>query len=362
MKKVIIVLSLAVVLVLSGCLPLLAQVYGNTVSNSQISKSLISKMQSNIKTHTFEGFTSENTFGDVLEKTDVKKIRYASLIYASELMGYPAAMQCTFSSYGGKLLLDELYFYIVFSGATAENMYEEQLLVKLDAELGDHIKNGYEDGYTEYTWEKGGWKVDMTFQEDDSGAFADVNVYPPMTIMGSLPKIPDMFPYQLGTDIYTVYQKETPRALPEGFSDFSSVEYKDGGIDVSLQFETDETGVIKFSMGNYNAWLNDMALKDSLDYYESFADGLESAAGKPEARGYGISDVEEDTDGGVSVTSGGTNGGGQGLNKQYILDAKAKYYWFEMNWTGIDFWADYGNGCSVSLDFSEEYFSGTANE
>lgn len=359
MKKAVVLVFLAAIVMLSACVPFMQGFY-NAVPNTKISESLISRMKNNTDTHSIEGFTAESTFGDCLENIGVTNARNASISFYSGIFGYPAVVRCSFMNYSGKLLLNDMHFYVAPGGKKDDDkLVAKELLAKLDNELGSCDKQSDADGITNYIWEKDGWKIRMSVYEDgwEPDSAAGLSVYAPFVVMGKFPEIPDIFPYQLGAGIDTVFQDIIPHSLPDDFDDSGSIEYLDEGINIRLQFKTDEAGAVKLSSGSYDADLNNMDIKGSLGFYESLADGLENAMGAPKARGYGIPDVQQD-----GMVSYGGSGGGQGMSAEDILNSGTKVYWFEINWPCIDFIADYEMGTSLHIDFYEEYLGGTANE
>lgn len=348
MKKILFPLCLAALMLLSGCIG-----FFNPVPNSQLSKSLISKVQNNIDTHSFEGFTHQSTFADVLGKIETRKVSGAHLAYRSNLLGYPTVNEYVFSPYrGNKLLLDFMAFDMLPGSGGNET---EDLLSKLDAELGSHKESSYEDDEKDYVWHKDGLSIDMSVDENDNQPDVTITVSPSVVILGILPsETPSIFPYKIGTDFNTVYRSETPSELPEESQDNSYLDYTDNGIEIRLQFKADETG-IWLSEGRYDIYANDMGVNGGLDYFDSLADGLKNAIGAPLSQGYGIPIVDED---GSSVSYEiGT--GGQGLSSKDILNSGKKYYWLDISWPGIQFDANYDTGITIRMEFSEEYFSGT---
>jgi hypothetical protein len=361
MKKIIMLISLSVVMILCGCAFMTSGRNYNPVPNAEISESLISKMQSNIGAHSIEGFTRESTFGEVLDKVSVKKISQAKLTYPSELLGYPTIMECVFDNFGGnQLTLDFMAFSVIPGGERSG--YEtkiEELLSAMDAELGSH-ESSSDEFSDEYSWDQNDCSIDILADKDiyeQSGVLADITVCADVVVFGIIPKSPDMFPYRLGTDIGTVYQSEAPGMLPMDFEYSGSLQYEDGDMEISLQFKTDAAGRIRLSKGRYDIYLNTMGFEDSLDYFESLADGLENAIGKPDARGYGIPDVDEDIFG-ISGFQYELTGGAQGLSAQDILDSGNKYYWMDMSWKSVHFRAEYVTDANIELEFSEEYING----
>ncbi len=357
MRKII-MLCLSLIIVLSGCITSY-----NAVPNPAISESLVSRMKNNADTHSIEGFTAQSTFGDVLEKIGPENISQASLSYNTEFLGYSAVMGCVFDNYKSKLRLEFMEFSIYPDGD--RNGYEsklEELVAKLDAEFGSHE---YTDEYDsdDYYWRVNNWHIDLSAYEEvyeQSGKLAFIWISPGTVLFGILPQTPDVCPYKFGEDIGTVYSGETPAALPDSFDYNCYLEYTDDGIEINLNFETDDTGV-KLREGRYDINLNDMGFEDSLDYFETLADGLEEAMGAPLSRGFGIPDVDMDNNEITGMTHE-TGAGGQGMSAQDILNSGKKYYWLDMNWPGVSFNADYCMGVSMDLDFTEGYFGGTANE
>jgi hypothetical protein len=194
----------------------------------------------------------------------------------------------------------------------------------------------------------------------DSNAIAVIRVSPGVVVMGVYPKCPALFPYPFGTDIQTVYQSETSGRLPKGFEYSASLDYEEEGIEISLRFVTDNTGSFRLGEGTYDVYLNGMGFKSSLDYFEALADGLVHAAGEPDARGYGIPDVDKDVYGigfSYEITEGA-----QGLSAQDIRESGDQYYWLDIRWENICFRAEYFSDASITIDFSGGYIKGTGKE
>ena len=185
---------------------------------------------------------------------------------------------------------------------------------------------------------------------------ADITIYHDFMVFGFIPKAPGMFPYQFGTDFNTIYQNESPGILPEDSSG-CYIDYEDEGIQISLKFKSDETG-IRLSEGQYDVLLNSVNFENSVDFFETLADGLEAAIGGADIRGYGIPEVFED-DFGISGYTYEEPYGADRLSAQDILDSGRDYYIFDTSWKDIEFDAERVMDVSIHMDFSEEYIGGT---
>ena len=355
MKKLIL-LALSIVLLLSGCM----FVGFNPVSNSEVYESLVSKMRNNAETHTLEGCTRESTYDDVLSVIGEQDISQAHLAYNYELLGSPVVIEYVFINRRGiGLSLKDMFFDIMPDREMDSDAQIEALVAQMDAELGAH-EYDLDDFDEIYSWDQNNCIIDLTVFDDgedggqrNSEAIGYLSVWPGTVVFGIFPECPDLFPYQLGTDIQTVYQNEKPAALPEGFEDSVYMEYTDNGIAVRLGFSADAAG-FKLRDGRYNVFLNPMSFKSSLKYFESLADDLETAVGDPEARGYGVPEVFENDSGYTHESTSGA----QSLSMQDILDSGGDDYWLDITWSNIRFSAAYVTDADIWIDFPEEYLLG----
>lgn len=227
MKKIVLAITLSAMILFCGCAsetvtsgaPGVYRVFDfSDMSSTEIIKALTKRVQNNIDTHTFEGFTGHSTFGEVLEKTEKDKILYAQLKYIDEILGYPAEMICDFR-YNGKdgLSLKRLDFFVLRSGEQAEHDSAMNILNMLDAEFGSHEQNIDGFGFHEYIWKKNGSIVEFYEIGGESNSLAHISLYTPSVFSGKLPEVSDIFPYQLGEDISTIYQNETPDIISEKY-------------------------------------------------------------------------------------------------------------------------------------------------
>lgn len=355
MKKIIL-LALSIVLLLSGCM----FVGLNPVSNLEVYESLVSMMRNNAETHTLEGCTRENTYDEVISVIGAQDISQAHLAYNIELLGSPVVMQCVFiNSRGIGLSLKDMFFDIMPDVEMDRDDQIEALVTQMDAELGTH-EYDLDDFDEIYSWDQNNCIIDLTVFDDgedggkrDSEAIGYISVLPGTVVFGIYPKCPDLFPYQLGTDIQTVYQNEKPAALPRGFEDSVYMEYTDDGIAVRLGFSADATG-FKLREGRYNVFLNPMSFKNSLDYFDSLADDLEIAVGEPKARGYGIPEVFDDDSGYTYECTSGA----QRLSAQDILYSGGDDYWLDITWSNIRFSAAYVTDADIWIEYPAEYLLG----
>ncbi len=363
MKKMIALILLSSVMMLSGCA--VFQGSYNSVPNTELSESLLTRMQNNISTRTLEGFTRESTIGDVVDTVGATNISQVHLMYPCELLGYPAVAEYVFDNTGGGYLcLDFMSFCIYPKSSAADYESElEEFVNNMDAELGSHETDFDDEFGDEYYWHINNCTIDMTAYEEDyleSGMLADFSVHYDFAVFGFIPKAPDLFPYQFGTEFSTIYQSESPGILPEDSSS-CQLSYEDKGIEIRLQFKSDETG-IRLSEGQYDILLNSMNSENSLDYFESLADGLEAAVGKADVRWYGIPEVFEDDFGALSGYTYEEPDGAQRMSAQDILDSGKNYYLLNIRWKDISFDADHVADSSIHMDFSEQYIGGTARD
>lgn len=354
MKKTLLILVLAIGVILSGCAfdpasPFYSERSSNPnpvdserLSNPELSETLISRAQKNINARAFEGFTDESTFGDCLAKISKESISYAIISYETELLGYPASIECSFSKHGNELLADAFSFHVM----SVSDAVVEELLDKLDAELG----NRKTDPFADYEWEKDGLSVALSHFKDYHGQL-HISMYAPRAAGGIFPNVPSIFPCQLGADIDTVYNGITMAPPSEAMHGESSLNYRDGGFDISLRFIMDEAGAIRFLEGTYYINNDDMSFEDSVNYYDSFADSLQGMIeSAPFRRGFGVQIIYDDEWTIYEVESDSSD---QLISAKDILDSNSAYYNFQAEWPGIFYNAEYNEyGCSSFLHFN----------
>ena len=246
-------------------------------------------------------------------------------------------------------------------GGTNDNDTQiEEILAQMDVALGSH-KSNHDDFGDEYSWDQNNCSISMTVYDEsvqDSGEVALIAVNPKVIMFGIFPKCPALFPYPFGTNIQTVYHNEKSSSLPEGFENSGSLTYKEDGVEISLQFITEETGDIRLSEGRYDVCLNTMGFKKSLEYFETLSDGLVAVVGQPDAKGYGLPEVFQDESGFTYEISPGA----QGLSAQNIIDSGEDDYWLDIRWENISFCAEYVNDAQMWIEFSDGYINKTGTE
>ncbi len=355
MKKTVMLIILSTLLLFSGCM-------NEFIDNSPsvISKSLIARMQKNINTKSLEGFTRNSTFCDALKKIPVREISQAKLMYNSVLFGSPVVSEYIFDYRGSGLSLGWMNFSIMPDGSNDRDAQIKEILAQMDAALGRH-KSSHDDFGDEYSWDQNNCSISMTVYDEnvqDSGEFAQIAVNPKVIIFGIFPKCPAQFPYPFGTDIQTVYYNEKPSPLPAGFENSGSLTYKEGGVEICLQFITEETGDIRVSEGRYDVYLNTMGFKKSLIYFETLSDGLITVVGEPDAKGYGVPDVFQDESGFTYEISPGA----QGLSAHDIVDSGGDDFWLDIRWKDISFCAENVTDAEMWIEFSDTYINKTGTE
>lgn len=366
MKKRFFIVALAVLMILTGCASAespqicvssnassTSEAYRNLVSNARLAETFVAKVQKNMDTNTFEGFSYDTTYADCLGKIPPNKLRFARYKIVTELLGCAAVVDVVFGAGAGdKLLLTRMEYTLYPDSQEAIQAISTDVLTKLNAQLG-----GCTESVTgaSCVWEKDGLEaVYRPLRGPDDPAQIIVS----RTINDGFPETPSFLPYKLGTDIYTVFSSLKPGKQvvssvckpPDTTAFYALLDYLDDGVIVNVGFITDKSGVIKYSDGNYSVRLNDMALNESIDYFESMADRLEIAIGAPDGRGYHIPKVNKVFFGNV------TSWGGEGIIKddlsvQDVLDSKSAYYCLDMYWPGFHFGANYVDDADMCMDF-----------
>lgn len=360
MKKLFLIVSLAAIMILSGCTSsppkasVTPEASRNPVPNSELAKSLITRVQNNVDMNSFEGFMYDTSYGDCLEKIAPDKFSYASIIANTELLGYPASVDCAFKEgKGDRLILYRMEFTLYPRTQESGQEIETDVVAKLDAELGNHSET---DTGPSSTWEKDGLQI--SFHPYEERPYQVLGIDGPQIILywdikDRLPETPGLFPYKMGTDIYTMYGSLKPGKMPDEAFDSAVLDYLDDGINVNMGFNTDETGVIRFSHGDYSIGLNGMELNESIRFFELLAGDLQGAIGIPDHRGYYISNVHKDRNG--KVTSWGWDISiKDDKSAQDILDSGSEYYGLHIHWPDVQFEASYG--VDVNTYIRMEYY------
>lgn len=349
----VVLVCMAVIMALSGCvnpyeLPLVTD---TAPAPSEAAAQIISKMQCDAKTHTFECFTGESTYADCLAWLDILMafdpgVRYKYngpiLTFSGELLGYPAWLTCGFNC---NKKLNSLY-YSVRTGPGGGS--QQELLSKLCDELGDYRTSEEEMG-TYYIWMRDGWRVRLLPSKNtENGFLGSLGV--DATDSEYVGATPDIFHFKLGTDAGAVCRSKTPGLKPEE----GRLIYYDRDVFIYTQFKPDKTGDLKLRSAEYMVILNKMGVEESLGFFEPLADSLETAVGKADSRGYVFPYVSKDENGEWPVYKG--KGVSEGYNAQDVIDSGETGYHLIMEWPGISLKFQKIALTYINIKFNEDYF------
>lgn len=377
MKKIILAITLAAAMIMSGCAaaafvdPNIPRITLSPGRNSKIMDSLITKAQNNVASNTFEGMKGGSTLSECLDNIDPDKLESARVTGKTELLGYPAYVECEFNDEkSSKIHLNGLLALVYRRGEENWQEAETDILNKLDAELGSHRQEpgGFYDGQGQmmgigecYVWEENGIKAAMTSDDFDPDSVVRISLYYPADASDEDIKA---FPCYLGTDVKTVYgnltsssdlyNKRSADGQVTVSSDSAVLDFADEGILIRMRFKTDESGTVRLDHGQYYLGLYDMELSESIDYFESVADCFKSAIGAPYSRGYAPAHVDDYDENGIPMGWGYDTK--QRLSAKDMLNTGNKYYSFNMNWRGIHFGAVHIRSFNIEIEFSEEFF------
>ena len=303
MKKLIL-LVLAAVLLFSGCAAVSEKNFALSSSSAGITgeletsdtsgpnagliDSLINIMQLDKAKNSVAEFTCESTFEDVLDKTGEGKIETVFLTYYSELAGYPAVARYVFKNIDddneNMVVCNPPLYFMTFDIFQDEDITcDEQLrdiINSMDAVLGE---NSTDEGSESCNWENESYQISINtdISETRSGTIARIMAFAPYGV-----DFTGLFPYAFGTDIYTVYQNETPAPLPESFTidPYSYyLHYEDGGTAVSFFFAVRDLE-LKLSSASFQTDLYDIEIEDIGNCLKSFGDRMEEILGPADSR------------------------------------------------------------------------------
>ncbi|MBT3318563.1 MAG: hypothetical protein HN948_01245 [Clostridia bacterium] len=310
MKKLILLVS-ALVLLLSGCTAISekyfeilssriedneeTQISNISEQNIEIIDSLMDLMQLDESEKSVAGFTSESTFGDVLDETDNGKISTVFQTYYSEFVGYPAVATYVFWNINddtgrkdvGNPTLTLMTFDVFRDEYSTSDKQIEEIIESMDAILGEHSTNEY-PGF--YKWENEESYCSLNTDTDSFGlgAIARIQAFSKTEMDLSI-----LFPYPFGTDIYTVYSNEKSFELLEWFTedmytyhfdDYSNhLIYDDGETSVCLFFDIEDSD-LKLGGASLQTNLQSADIEEIDEGLEYFGDRMEDILGPADSR------------------------------------------------------------------------------
>lgn len=251
-------------------------------------KDIMKRVQKNIDTGTFEGFTKVSTFEDIAAAD--MELYSTGETFAVDFLGFPANVLYSFRSDDHRLI-----FNIKPDEMTD---YEERIsnvLDKLDDSLGRHTKRELNGGLRDYIWKSGKHKVVMTLKEagnEPSDIFATILLeYPDKDISSA--KFKSIFYGLFGVEYTEEHDNKMQDVLnnKEGLTGGGLI-YRDKDITINFRFIRSKAVNYVFNQGEYS-YIFDMTDPGfALSYMTACMDTISNIYGKPESCLYHSYDLD----------------------------------------------------------------------